>query len=556
MSTTNQKGYSDAQRRRQIKRKKAKRRRQILKTTFLLISICFLAAVAGLTYYSFNDYEKRLVVEAGSTVYATDFVSKGRHASFVKGEDMFDTSVPDSYFLEIRIGFFTHDVELVVEDTVAPVVTVEDKTISIGQSIQPEEFAAEIVDATETKARFANEPDYDKIGSQEVTILFTDLGENEVSVNANLLVSPFVDEITLEAGSPVPTVESLSLTSVTGTIVTEQKKIAMNHVGDCQIDIESEGLTYPCILHVEDTIAPVIRVKNVEGYFSAQLDGTEFIDTIEDATDITASFETMPDMGLAGTQQVTITFSDEGGNKVTESAMLTLQEDTEPPKIACAEHYQINVGDSILYTELVTVTDNCFDQYDLTIKKDTVDVNTEGTYTVTFIAVDAAGNQSTREMEIRVVVPQYSQETVDELADAVLNEITTASMTDREKAVAIYNWVTTHVRYINHSEKSDWLKAAYEALHDRECDCYGFAMVAKELLTRAGIKNMDIEKIPAASMHYWNLVDVGEGWLHFDTCPRRVAHNFCLITDAELMEYSDANNKSHNYDRNNYPDIN
>ena len=67
---------------------------------------------------------------------------------------------------------------------------------------------------------------------------------------------------------------------------------------------------------------------------------------------------------------------------------------------------------------------------------------------------------------------------------------------------------------------------------------------------------MDIEKIPAKSRHYWSLVDIGDGWLHFDSCPRVVWHDFCLITDAELMEYSNANNLSHNYDKSKYPKVN
>ena len=46
-----------------------------------------------------------------------------------------------------------------------------------------------------------------------------------------------------------------------------------------------------------------------------------------------------------------------------------------------------------------------------------------------------------------------------------------------------------------------------------------YASTAKELLTRAGIKNMDIVKAAVNPSHYWNLVDVGDGWQHFDSTP-------------------------------------
>ena len=71
---------------------------------------------------------------------------------------------------------------------------------------------------------------------------------------------------------------------------------------------------------------------------------------------------------------------------------------------------------------------------------------------------------------------------------------------------------------------------------DRQGDCYVFACTAKVLLTRAGITNMDIEKIPAKTRHYWNLVDIGDGWYHFDTTPRKDGTIFFMWDDAKLME--------------------
>ena len=56
-------------------------------------------------------------------------------------------------------------------------------------------------------------------------------------------------------------------------------------------------------------------------------------------------------------------------------------------------------------------------------------------------------------------------------------------------------------------------------------------------------------------MHYWNLIDLGDGWHHFDTCRRKDGSTFFYKTDAELMEYSLANDNSHNYNRDLYPEI-
>ena len=75
-----------------------------------------------------------------------------------------------------------------------------------------------------------------------------------------------------------------------------------------------------------------------------------------------------------------------------------------------------------------------------------------------------------------------------------------------------------------------------------------------DVLTK--ILNMDIEKIPAKTVHYWNLVDIGDGWYHFDTTPRKDRPEIFMWTDEVLMEYSAKHNKSHNYDKSKYPEIN
>ena len=100
---------------------------------------------------------------------------------------------------------------------------------------------------------------------------------------------------------------------------------------------------------------------------------------------------------------------------------------------------------------------------------------------------------------------------------------------------------------------------AGDAFVNRRGDCYNYACMAKAMLTRAGITNMDIERIPAGnSLHYWNLVDIGDGhgWYHFDTTPRVDGNPTILLwTDAQMMEYSQAHGNCFNYDRAVYPAI-
>ncbi len=126
--------------------------------------------------------------------------------------------------------------------------------------------------------------------------------------------------------------------------------------------------------------------------------------------------------------------------------------------------------------------------------------------------------------------------TVDAMADKVLDKITNDQMSKAEKATAIYSWVRSNIRYVSTSEKGDWVEAAYNGFRKKSGDCYTYYSVALALLSRADIPSIEVVRLDGH--HWWNLIDCGEGWYHFDTTPRSSGGTFCLLTDAQLMEYS------------------
>ena len=141
---------------------------------------------------------------------------------------------------------------------------------------------------------------------------------------------------------------------------------------------------------------------------------------------------------------------------------------------------------------------------------------------------------------------------VNEMAEQILAKITSASMNKTQKARAIYSWVRSNMRYVNHSEKGNWVKSAYTGFRTKRGDCYTYYSVSKALLDKAGIANLEV--IRTDGHHWWSLVDCGNGWYHFDTTPRSAGGTFCLLTDAELENYSNTTGRgSHKIDHSKYP---
>ncbi len=243
---------------------------------------------------------------------------------------------------------------------------------------------------------------------------------------------------------------------------------------------------------------------------------------------------------------------------LTESGQKQMKDDSEPPVISGVKELTVSAGSSISYKKDVTAADSSGEEVSLLVDSSGVDLNTVGDYPITYIAEDSSGNVTQADTIVHVTeaaAESATEREVNEKADEVLAGITTEDMSQYEVAEAIFWWVHDNISYSDHSPKVDWVQGAYSGLIEQKGDCYTYAMTSKCLLTRAGIKNMDIEKIPSETSHYWNLIDIGEGWYHFDATRRKDGNYFFYTSDEELMEYSREHDDSHNYDASKYPEI-
>ena len=470
----------------------------------LLIGVLVILAIAGISagIYLGRRVLPALSVEAGADIRTSDLM---RYKGDQKKNDFalpyVDTSVPGEYKVDIYVSPFTYHSTVTVTDTVAPTLTLKDVDVWYGTALTVDDFIAALTDATEVTAAFVTEPDVYTCSVQQIEITATDIAGNRTSQTATLTVSGSKDHVDVNLGAE-------TLPAPTDFLADEYLAI-----------LETQGITADTITFVEELSIDT----SVPGEYPVQI--------------------------VAGDQILT--------SKIVIC-------DAEAPMVMADDIY-VTVGGTVAYKKAVRAYDNvdADDALSIEILRDGVDLNTEGEYTYTANVTDASGNTGTDTGTIFVLPADANVANIDEvndMADAVLAEIIDEDMTKKEIIRAIYNWIRKNTRYTTYDQESDYVLGAYDGFTDHAGNCFNYAAMAKFLLTRAGIDNIDVVKVvPVGSTdiptHFWNLVNIGEGWYHYDVTPRKDGSTFFYITDAELHEYSDNHNYTHRYDESLYPEI-
>ena len=363
------------------------------------------------------------------------------------------------------------------------------------------------------------------------------------------------DSVTLEAGEDRVTLASfLKEAGLEASFETDLTKIDTRVPGSHGVQVRVGNHVYDSILIIADTTAPEAVAVDQTFWLDESFSAEDFVTDINDVTPVTITYHREPDLTQSGKQSVAILLTDEAGNETILEAKLELLVDDEPPVIEGVTDKTVHIGESVSYRQGVTVTDNRDADVQLEIDSSEVNLRSEGIYTVIYSAVDQAGNRAVQEARITVKEPVpagVDEERLYNLADDILADITHEQMDQRQIAKAIYTYTRTHIRYVNESDKSNWLLGADQGLRQGFGDCYNYFAAAKLLLNRAGIENTDVFKTGGG--HYWSMINLGEGWYHFDATPRRTGGEFFMLTDRELQAYSDANDDSHIWDRALYP---
>lgn len=142
---------------------------------------------------------------------------------------------------------------------------------------------------------------------------------------------------------------------------------------------------------------------------------------------------------------------------------------------------------------------------------------------------------------------------LNSVTSRIVQETTNPSMSDFEKAVALYDWLIDHTVYRGSTTNP------YSVLRYGEASCGGYASAYKVLLAKAGIQSKIINGRLYTLGHAWNLVRLGGRWYHVDV--RMGDHlaesegryrRFCMSDEQARLYYSFRKKTKANYYASNY----
>ena len=315
------------------------------------------------------------------------------------------------------------------------------------------------------------------------------------------------------------------------------------------------------VLHVKDTTAPEVTLakESIEMYTSGVAPTVEeLVASVNDISECSVEFAEDYDFSTEGEFDVSVVAKDTSGNEKVSKIPCKVVEDNTPPIISGVEPLVVAQGDAVSYKKNIQVVDDKDSNPNLQVDTTEVNLDKRGIYNLTYIATDAAGNSGSATTTIQIVsakIEEATEETVNAMADEILAEIITEDMGQLQQAKAVFDWVVKNISYSETAGIDDLWSAAYKGMHYRIGDCTVKQKTAEVMLNRLGIKNMEIEKIRDKRGHYWLLIDVGEGWYHYDPNLQLDGTLIFYWHDADLWEYSNAHKNTHNYDPTKYPTI-
>lgn len=535
-----------------IRRRNIRRDRRRRKNRALIVTV-ILALILGVFAFLFLFFcvKREAVIEYGEKIDGNIF---NRFGVGNVTTDIGDGKVltPGEYDIVSSFGPLRYKCLLKVFDTTSPVVTLKEISMGYGKELGPEDFVESIVELSQYGISYYDAPNWNLLRApQTVSIMVKDEWGNQTVKDTTLLIEDYPEIVDVELGTSLDGINAI-LTEFFGEISSfDILEDDIKKTGVIPVKLTCLDRDYSIEINIVDTILPELKVRNIIAPVGFETDPKVLVEEVSDLSPVEISYKNAPDFSTEGTFEIFISAKDSSGNETVMPANITLIKDDEAPVFSYARDFDSFIGENIIFREKIKVTDNCTQDVDLKIDAGSVNINEKGEYTVTYTARDLAGNESSVTLKVNIRDKTEEEKELSTKIKGIIDRIITDGMSKSEQAEAIYYYVYNHITYVSRP-KQDHVKAALEAINGRG-GCFNYASLAMFLFDELGIKNMFME----TNVHYWNIIDIddGHGWYHFDCTPSPETPKIFLWTDAQMMDYSNRQNRTHHYDRSKYPVI-
>lgn len=504
------------------------------KVCIALAVVLVLAGLAGGWYALWLHRQPKfhdVTIELGEQMpdiseFLTEYGKKDK-ARLVTEASAIDLEKVGTLELTFRQGAKEETVTLTIVDTTAPEIRLKDLVLATGTVPAAEDFVEQIKDygAVEVSfgAEFVQPETYDDM---TVSILVKDASGNTTAGSATVSWLWLKEAFRLELGDTLEKADLLLDPEKDEALLDQQiiDEINTAPAGKYVIASTSGSKTVTCTITVSDAIGPEIVLKEVYVYAGGTAALEDFVESISDPSGV-AEVRLMTELTFTeeGVQTVTVEAEDVYGNITSAETTLHIVTDTVAPTFSGLSDMTVKKHSSPNFKSGVSATDDRDGKLSFTYDASKVDLDTAGTYYVTYTARDSSGNVTTAKRKVTV---EHDQEDTKALLASIADKLSD----DPEK---IRDYVRYSIRYSANESGGD--DPFWYGFTVKRGNCLVFATCLKQLLDYKGYETQLIwvtapEKYYKS--HYWVLIKLEEGWRHIDATPG-VHATYSLMTDEQ-----------------------
>lgn len=163
-------------------------------------------------------------------------------------------------------------------------------------------------------------------------------------------------------------------------------------IGDYPVTYTCHGRKYDVTVQVRDTTPPALKVRPYTTDLAEELTPELFVESTDDATEVTVQFKDGAPPAQEGTFEIPIAAVDSSGNETVENASLTRIKDSAAPSLAGADNVELLQGRTMDFEDGISIKDDMDPSPKYSVNADKVDFATPGIYDVVYTVTDRSGN--------------------------------------------------------------------------------------------------------------------------------------------------------------------